>query len=71
MQLRKSQDQDTTTGGAVIADRFKLDAGETVGTSSSGGVGATIAVVCSLLGIVLLGTTAWLIYQNLELIENI
>lgn len=71
MKLRKSQEQDTTaTGGAVIADRFKLDADENVGASSSGGVGTTIAVVCSLLGIALLGTTAWLIYQNLELIAN-
>ncbi len=69
MKLTKSQDQEMT-GGVAIPDRFKLDVDDGAG-KSSGGVGAIIAVVCSLLGIALLGTTAWLIYQNLALIENV
>ncbi len=69
MKLKKSQDQEMI-GGVAIPDRFKLDVDDDAG-KSSGGVGAIIAVVCSLLGIALLGTTAWLIYQNLALIENV
>ena len=71
MKLKTTQNQETpAVGGAVIADRFKLDVPET--TQSTGSkVGVMVALVCSLLSIVLLGATAWMIYQNLDLIQNV
>ncbi len=58
-------------GGAVIADRFKLD----VDSAGSGpaGVGKT-AAMCALIGsltsIAVLGFIAWRLYQNWELIKD-
>jgi len=81
MKLKKASDQEEVAdltpvapapGAAVIADRFKLDAVE--GSGGPAGVGrtaATIALVCSLAAIGLLGVTAWLLYQNWELIRNV
>lgn len=71
MKLKTTQNQETTAaGGAVIADRFKLDVPQPAQSSGSK-VGAAIALVCSLISIVLLGATAWMIYQNLDLIQNV
>lgn len=71
MKLKTTQSQETTaTGGTVIADRFKLDV-PAAAPSAGSKVGVTIALVCSLVSIVLLGATAWMIYQNLDLIQNV
>ncbi len=76
MKLKKSEPAapapaTPAPGGAVIADRFKLD----VDSASSGpaGVGKT-AAMCALIGslasIAVLGVVAWLLYQNWELIKD-
>ena len=79
MKLKKSDDGVDTSastvpasGGAVIADRFKLDVddGASKGPAGVGKVGATIALIASLASIAALGLTAWLLYQNWELIKD-
>ena len=60
------------TGGAVIADRFKLDVVEgSQGPAGVGKTGAMIALICSLAAIALLGITAWLMYQNWDAIQHV
>ena len=60
------------TGGAVIADRFKLDLddGASKGPAGVGKVGAMCALIGSLASIAALGIVAWLLYQNWELIKD-
>ena len=79
MKLKKSDDGvDTvgpamsTTGGAVIADRFKLDVddGASKGPAGVGKVGAMFALIASLASVAALGFTAWLLYQHWELIKD-
>ena len=78
MKLKKSDDVGAeaptlpTTGGAVIADRFKLDvdAGASKGPAGVGKVGAMCALLGSLASIAALGLIAWLLYQNWELIKD-
>jgi hypothetical protein len=79
MKLKKSDDGvDTTaptmpaTGGAVIADRFKLDVddGASKGPAGVGKVGAMCALIGSLASIAALGIIAWLLYQNWELMKD-
>ena len=79
MKLKKSDDGvDTsaptmpTAGGAVIADRFKLDVddGASKGPAGVGKVGAMCALIGSLASIAALGLIAWLLYQNWELIKD-
>ena len=78
MKLKKSDDVvDTSaptvpaTGGAVIADRFKLDVDDGAkGPSGVGKVGATCALIGSLAAIAALGIVAWLIFQNWELVKD-
>ena len=60
-------------GRAAIADRFKLDMAPDAGRPQNG-VGktsATIALVCSLLAIALMGVVTWLMYMNWELIREV
>ena len=78
MKLKKSDDGvDTSaptvpaTGGAVIADRFKLDVDDGAkGPPGVGKVGATCALIGSLVAIAALGIVAWLIFQNWELVKD-
>lgn len=59
-------------GGAVIADRFKLDVPADSGAPA--GVGRTaslIALVCSLASLAMVGAVAALIYMNWELIKDV
>ena len=77
MKLKKSDDGvDTSapaapTGGAVIADRFKLDVDDGAkGPAGVGKVGATCALIGSLAAIAALGVVAWLIFQNWELVKD-
>ena len=61
-----------SAGGAVIADRFKLDVDDGAGKDPAG-VGKT-AAMCALIGslacIAMLGVVAWLLYQNWELVKD-
>ena len=79
MKLKKSDDGVDTaasampsSGGAVIADRFKLDVddGASKGPAGVGKVGAMCALIGSLASIAALGLIAWLLYQNWELIKD-
>ena len=79
MKLKKADDgaeqfapAAPTTGGAVIADRFKLDVddGASKGPAGVGKVGAMCALIASLGSIAALGVVAWLLYQNWELVKD-
>ena len=77
MNLRKtgSDEQTTTaaptTGGAVIADRFKLDMAPEAGAPEGvGKTGSLIALLCSLAAIAMLGIVAALMYFNWEAIKD-
>lgn len=70
MKLKKTNTETESTGGTVIPDRFKLE--NVAGSGSpAGGAGVMAAFVCSLVAVVLLGVTAWLMYQNWELIQGV
>ena len=59
-------------GGAVIADRFKLDAVEDAGTSGGAGkIMTIIGVVVALLALAASGTVVALMHQNWQLIEHV
>lgn len=78
MKLKKSESgaeqpaPAAPSGGAVIADRFRLDVDSGAGNGPAG-VGKT-AATCALIGtlacIAMLGVVAWLLYQNWELIKD-
>ena len=78
MKLKKSDDGAETTapaaptGGAVIADRFKLDidAGASKGPAGVSKTGAMCALIGTFASIAMLGVVAWLLYQNWELIKD-
>ncbi len=77
MKLRKTdiEEQTTvvasTTGSAVIADRFKLDVDPNAGKPDGvGKTSALIALLGSLAAIALLATTAALMYMNWDLIKD-
>ena len=77
MKLKKADEGAETlapvapTGGAVIADRFKLDVDEGAkGPSGMSTVGAACTLVASLVAIAALGIVAWLLYQNWELVKD-
>lgn len=77
MKLKRTQEPEMIApmpavgGGAATVDSFNLGAEAVPASAGASTVGAAVALVCALLSIVLLGTTAWLIYQNLELIQNV
>ncbi len=79
MKLKKADDgaesfapASPAMGGAVIADRFKLDVddGASKGPAGVGKVGAMFALIASLASIAALGFVAWLLYQNWELVKD-
>lgn len=77
MKLRKTgSDEQTTvaaapTGGAVIADRFKLDMDPNAGKPDGvGKTSALIALLGSLATIAMLGIVAGLMYLNWDMIKD-
>ena len=78
MKLKKSDEGAETpapaapTGGAVIADRFKLDVddGASKGPAGVGKVGAMCALIASLVAVAALGYAALLLYWNWELVKE-
>ena len=77
MKLRKTgSDEQTTaappTGGAVIADRFKLDMDPNAGKPDGvGKTSALIALLGSLAAIAMLGVVAGLMYMNWEMVKDL
>ena len=78
MKLKKSDEGAETpapaapSGGAVIADRFKLDVddGASKGPAGVGKVGAMCALIASLVAVAALGYAALLLYWNWELVKE-
>lgn len=77
MKLRKSAEaempaaQPAAGGGAVIADRFKLDVDD--GAGRKGGVGkggALVALLGAVASLAALVFVAWMLYQNWVLLQN-
>ena len=59
-------------GGAVIADRFKLDAGPSEkGPEGVGKTSAMIAMVAALVSMALMGVVAALMYVNWDLVKDV
>ena len=79
MKLRKTGSDDQTTaataapaGGAVIADRFKLDMDPNAGKPDGvGKTSALIALLGSLAAIAMLGVVAGLMYLNWDMIKDL
>ena len=78
MKLRKtgSDEQPTAptppTGGAVIADRFKLDVDPNAGKPDGvGKTSALLALLGSLATIAMLGIVAGLMYMNWDMIKDL
>lgn len=78
MKLKKSESNVADipaaprTGGAVIADRLKLDVPVASGTPA--GVGKTaslMAMICGLVSLAMISTVAALIYMNWELVKGV
>ena len=59
-------------GGAIIADRFKLDVDPRAqGPAGVGKTAATIAMVAALISMALVGAVAALMYVNWDLIKDV
>ena len=57
------------TGGATIADRFKLDMPDPNARKASG-AGTTMAVVAGLLALAVAGVLTFIIYQHWQYLAN-
>ena len=75
MKLKKHEDVQLepigdAAGGAVIADRFKLENLAPVDANRTGKGAAMAAMICSLVATAMLGAIAALMYVNWDLIQN-
>lgn len=62
----------TVPGGAIIADRFRLDADPNAGRPDGvGKTSAMIAMIAALLTTALMGAVAALMYVNWDLIKDV
>ena len=75
MKIKKNSSTEgaaPSSGGAVIADRFKLDAGPSEqGPAGVGKTAAAIAMVAALISMALVGVVAALMYVNWDLIRDV
>ena len=61
----------SATGGAAIADRFKLDVQDSAAKrGSSGGVAATVAAVVGFVALIVAGVLTFVIYQHWEFLQG-
>ena len=58
------------SGGATIADRFKLDAAGPAKASSAAGVGTKIAVAAALAALVVAGILTYTLYGHWEFLKG-
>ncbi len=58
------------TGGATIADRFKLDMPDPNAQKAAAGKGTTFAVVAGLLALAVVGVLTFVIYQHWEFLQG-
>ena len=58
------------TGGATIADRFKLDTPPPAKSDSAAGIGTKVAVVAAVVALVVAGVLAYTIYGHWEFLKG-
>lgn len=58
------------TGGATIADRFKLDLTDPNAKKASAGTGTICAVVAGVLALAVAGVLTFIIYQHWQFLAN-
>ena len=58
------------SGGATIADRFKLDAPDPKAAKASTGKGTLITVLAALLALGVAGVLTFIIYQHWEFLKS-
>ena len=75
MKIKKNSSSEgaaPSSGGAIIADRFKLDVDPRAqGPAGVGKTAATIAMVAALISMALMGAVAALMYVNWDLIRDV
>ena len=77
MKLKKNNTQTSAApaqqGGAIIADRFRLDVDPNAGRGPEGvsKTAATVAMIAALVTTALMGAVAALMYVNWELIKDV
>jgi len=76
MKIKKNSGPEAaapTAGGAVIADRFRLDVDSNASKGPAGvnKTAAAIAMTAALISMVLVGVVAALMYVNWELIKDV
>jgi len=75
MKLKKTEAENempAVGGGAVIADRFRLDASDaSAGPAGVGKTSTLIALLCALAAVAMIGGVAALMYLNWEEIAQI
>ena len=75
MKIKKNSSTEgaaPSSGGAIIADRFKLDVDPRAqGPAGVGKTAATIAMVAALISMALMGAVAALMYVNWDLIRDV
>lgn len=54
------------TGGATIADRFKLDMTEPAKKPAAGGTATTVAGIAGLVALIVAGILTYILYQHWE-----
>ena len=57
------------TGGATIADRFKLDLQDPNAKKASAGTGTLVAVIAAFVALALAGILTFVIYQHWEFLQ--
>ena len=63
--------QAPASGGATIADRFKLDLQDPNAKKASAGVGTIIAVVAAVLALAAAGLLTFTLYQHWEFLQGV
>ena len=58
------------TGGATIADRFKLDTPPPAKSGGADGIGTKIAIVAAVVALVVAGVLAYTIYGHWEFLKG-
>ena len=65
-----SSSMPATTGGATIADRFKLDMTDPNARKASAGKGAMFAVIAGVLALAVAGVLTFIMYQHWEFLQS-
>ena len=61
----------SATGGATIADRFKLDLQDPTAAKPSAGAGTVAALIAAVLALVAAGVLTFVLYQHWEFLQGV